>query len=341
MRKIFHKIRRFFTLLWFAFFQGMISADKTIRGNTSKDNNGAEINQNLRAGGVIDDIMENKVTQEVEELRDKMYRVYKESHRYDTSTITMTEEMITNEKGETEVVPVFHNTDKGMKKKTKADFMKRIKVFGEDTVPVRTIQDNYHFEKQDEAPEGIYDYDTTLTIQRGAFRPRFELEKFATKIVLRYTEGSNRAKVDLYLPETASQFGKIDAILIANLHRMYDTKQLFSDITDFEKLEWVSYKAWNCDDMCLFSFDEIVPEELNIFDGHFVLTFNCRVLELGKYLPEKYKTKGLDKKYAEEAPKKDVVDISAILRREKRKEKVENNLAKQILTLDENSNRIK
>lgn len=332
MRMIFKKIRRFFSLLWFAFFQGMVSADKIVRGTTSKDGGNVEVNQNLRAGGVFNDIVENKVTQEVEELRDKMYRVYKESNKYDTSTITLTED----ESGVT-----FQHTGEKLKKKKKSDFMKRIKVFGEDAVPVRTIQDNYHIERQDTQSLGIYDYDTTLTIQRGAFRPRFELEKFVTKIVLRYNDGSKRAKVDFYLPETASQFGKIDAILIANLHQMYDSKQLFSDITDFEKIEWVSYKAWNCDDMCLFSFDEVAPEELNLFDGHFVLTFNCHVLELGKYLPEKYKTKELDNKYQEEAPKKDVIDVSAILRKEKRQEKDKNNLAKQILSLDENSNRIK
>lgn len=319
-KKMLKKIKRYLTLFWFSLFNGMAAADAVFRGTSEKDG-GVEVNQQLKAGGVMNDLLEQKETREVEELRDKHYRVYKESNKVDTSTVSMT----FDEKGE----PVFNGTDKRLKKKTKADFIRRIKVFGEDELPVRTIQDNKQIEKESminnvAIPTGLYDYDVTLTVKRDAFIPRFELEKYVTKIVVRQKEGAERAKVDLYTPLLASQFGKIDAIFIANLHQIKDSGDFRSDILDIKWLEWVSYKAWNADDLCLFSYSDVKPESINIFDGNFVITFDCKIETDGKYIPEKYKTKALDEKYEQEAPKHDGIDISTILRREKRHKKEEN-----------------
>lgn len=324
-----NSFRRWITLLWFSLFHGMAAADSIINGSSQTSDGDVEINQQLRGGGVFNDMLEEKVTKEVEEMRDKHYRVYEESKKVDTSTITM----VQKDSGEID----FIGADKKLKKKTLQDFIKKIKVFGEDELPVRTIQDNFDFAKHTmiynaEVPAGLYDYEVVLTITRDGFVPRFELEKFVTKMVVRQKEGSDRAKVDFYLPTMASQFGKIDAILVSNLHQMYETKNLRSDIVDFKTIEWCSYKAWNTKDLSVFSYDDIKAESINEFDGHFVITFDCHIVKDGVYLPNKYKTKELDKKYETEAPKHDAIDIGTLLRRQKRDKKknesIINNLEK-------------
>lgn len=313
----------------------MISADKIFNGTSDRKDSDVEINQNLRSGGVMNDLLEQKVTQEVEEVRDKHYRVYEESKNVDTSTITMVE----RPDGELE----FIGADKKMKKKTKLDFEKRIKVYGEDELPVRTIQDNFDTAKHTmiynaEMPNGLYDYDTTLTIKRNGFISRFEIEKFVLKMVVRQEEGAKRAKVDLYLPIMASQFGKIDAILISNLHTIEETKNFRSDIINFDEMSWVSYKAWNSKDLCRFVYDDIKPESINRFDGHFVITFDCNIVEDGTYIPKKFEKKKLTEKYKSEAPKRDGIDLGTLMRRQKREEE-KNNFEKTILKItNENSN---
>jgi hypothetical protein len=316
----FRKIITNAKLLWHSLFRGMAAADTIINAPTGS-NNSTEIVQQQRTGGVMDDLLEQKETQRVIETRDKYYRVLKEADKWDTSSIKII--------GEDENGLIFGGTD-GLKKKSKLDFMKHPPVYNEENLPLRTIQDNKHIQKHnnlisgynavfdpDLMPLGLTDYETTLTIERDEFTPRFFIEKYTKRMVVR--ENGERALVDLYLPTQASQFGKVDAILIANLNRIWEEKNLKSDLTDFKTMWWYTDKAWGSDDVCLFKFDDIHFLGINVFDGSFVLTFDCHIVENGTDLTAKYRTKELDLKYENEEAKTDAVDMFALMRREQRR----------------------
>ena len=323
-------------------FYGMESANNLVFSQSSSDNDSV-IQQTLKGGGPISDMLEQKVTKEVEELREKHYRILKEADKYDTSTI----KMAFDENGD----PIF--TVDRLHKKTKSDFMKHCDVLNENDLKIRTIQDNKKYEKKgailnhDETikelyiPNGLYDYDTTLTIERDGIIPRFEIEKFVTKIVVKESMDDNsRAIVDFYLPTMASQFGKIDAIFVSNMHSMFETKNFRNDILDFKSIEWYSDKAWNTTDLCLFKYDDIKPLDMNVFDGNFVISLDCHVVSDGIYVAEKYMTKEMDEKYETLAPKTNAVDMFAGLRRNeslKEKEEEKINLSTTVIKLNENS----
>ena len=266
-------------------------------------------------------MLQQKETQEVVEMRDKYYRVYKESDKWDTSNITII--------GEDENGVIFGNTDK-IKKKRKSDFIKHPPVYNPENLLLRTIQDVKHIQKHNnfyidkKVLENLADFDTNLTIKRDGITPRFFIEKYAKRIVVR--ENINRAIVDFYLPLHASQFGKVDAILISNLHNMKNEKIMKSDITDIVEIEWFSDKAWDSDDVCLFKYNDIKFIGIDIFDGSFVLSFDCNIVEDGKDLTEKFKTKELDEKYKSESQKHDVVDIFTYSRKMERDEKKKNDI---------------
>lgn len=346
MRRFLLKILISIKLFWYGLFYGMENANALIQGQSSEDSDNAGIHNVMKKGGAINDMLEQKVTKEVEELREKHYRILKEADKFDTSTIVMTFDADGN--------PVF-KTDR-LHKKTKADFMKHCPVLNDENLPIRTIQDNKKFEKKgsilnnDETtsdlsiPNGLYDYDTTLTINRMRTIPRIFIEKFATKMVVRETDRENRALVDIYLPSMASQFGKIDAILVSNLYTMFETKNLRSDLLDFEEIEWYSDKAWNSSDVCLFKYDDIKPVGINVFDGSFVITLDCNIVSNGEYLAEKYMTDEMQEKYDNLEAKKDLVlfeDTPALIRRdeklEEKKKKKEINLETKTFKLDEDS----
>ena len=97
-----------------------------------------------------------------------------------------------------------------------------------------------------------------------------------------------------------------------------------SDLTDFLTIEWYSDKAWNSDDVCHFKYDDIKFIGIDIFDGSFVLSFDCNIIENGTDLSEKFKTKELDEKYKTEAQKTEVVDFFAYSRKMDR-DKMKNN----------------
>ena len=147
----------------------------------------------------------------------------------------------------------------------------------------------------------------------------------STRVEVRYETVTvhDTAYVDLYLPTDASQFGKTDAILIANLYRMYDEKNYRSDLTDFESMEWFSDKAWNSDDVCLFKYDNLKLVGINIFDGSYVLTFTGHIVSDGEYLAKKYETDELTAKYEERAPKGDTVGMFVNTKKDNKENKDE------------------
>lgn len=338
--KFMTKLKNDVKLAWHSLFYGLRAADSLMQGQTSGED-GIEINEQVKPSGPYADMLENKVTKEVEEVRDKMYRVYREADKYkfDENTMTLVEEEIINEKGEKETILTFKGE---LKKKTKEDYMKHAPVFEKKGFSLRLIQDVKHFNKTssfvDYVPMGIYDYDTNLTIERD-FVPRFEIEKFAKRIVVRNNDSDEkRAEVDIYVPSEASQFGKIDAILIANLHRMMNEKNYRSDITDFKSISWYTDHAWNCEDMFEFVYDDIHLTDINIYDGSFVLTFDCNIVKNGEDIVKKYRTDELDEKYKYQLPKDNGVGLMAASRRVERDEKKEidiNNLGKTKINLSE------
>ena len=312
---MFKKIKYKIQLLWHSLFYGMRGADIVINGPVGSSEGVEIIQQKAIGGGVFADMLEEKQTQQVKETVDAYYRVYKEADKWDTSGIKII--------GEDENGVIFSNTT-SLKKKTKADFMKHPPVFNPSNFPIRTIQDNKHFENQYNQTTSIYLYDTTLNVTRDDFTPRFFIEKLVTKMVVRTPE-KNGAIVDLYVPAEASQFGKIDAIIISQLHTLRKEEKTKSDLVDIKTLEWFSDKAWNSEDMCSFKYSVRQLNAINLYDGHLILSYACDVIEDGIDLTAKHRTKELDEKYAIEAPKRDNIDIFTYERHINRKKEKQNN----------------
>ena len=109
--KILDKIKRNLQLFWHSIFRGMAAADTVIKAPVGSDKS-VEIVQQVNGGGVFSDMLQEKETQQVVEMRDKYYRVLKEADNWDASHITIVSE---DEDGVT-----FGNLDR-VKKKTKVD----------------------------------------------------------------------------------------------------------------------------------------------------------------------------------------------------------------------------
>lgn len=290
-------------ILFNSFFRGLKSADEVMLSQTHGGGE-VEIMQEKQNGGVINDIMQGKHTQEVEEFRDMTYRIYIESGKYQANVKWCEEGPITG---------TAH-------KKTLEDFLKHPPVLVHDGEKLRVIQDNFHISKgMDELlkkgdNQSIYDYNTTLEISRS-FLPSFHIEKFVTKIVVKSYGVENKAKIDLYLSSYASQFGKLDAILVARLNELFDGKAQMMDFLEMDGMEFNAYKAWNSDDLCLFKYNNIHFINIEKFDGSFVLEFVGDVVSDGGNVTEKYKKASVTNAYEKKTPKSKATDIFALSRK--------------------------
>lgn len=261
-----------------------------------------EINEKLSIGGVMNDLLEERETQEVKELRDTYYRVLNEADKYRVNVIW------------SDTGPLSAN----IKKVGLAYFDKNIDVFNPGLKPIRVIQDNVKIQKHssfdagaviDEFKAGnVLNYDTLITMKRS-FLPRFEIEKFANKVVVLGDGDHGQYDIHIYTTMYASQFGKIDALYIAELNRMKTVDGYKTEIVDIDEISFFTDKAYHCENRCEFKFVNIKYKGIEVYDGNFVIMFTGVAEVDGVQVGEKYKTDSLDLKYKNNEPKKNTIDV--------------------------------
>ena len=327
MIKLFKKLKLNLALFFHGLFYGMRSADTAMLSQVSgEDGDDQEISHKLEINSVYNDLLREKKTQEVQETIDMSYRVAREANKYEVTLIgDLGDDSVGSEK-ELSAIAV---------KKVAMKYDKHPEVFNEKTYHVVLIQDNRKFPKKSNMSATVGDFanaintnggdcETTIELKYDGFTPRFALQNFVTKLVIRETK-SGKQKVDLYVPSEAGQFTKTDAILIAELHRIMDNGLKKTDFLDIQALSFVTDKAYGAEDYIWYNLAFLKFKKISIFDGSFVLTFEIGTSQTLDIV-EAHKTDSLTKKYEEMAPRKDgisIEDVGAIERREQKMVKKE------------------
>ena len=325
MTNFFKKLRLGLALFFHGLFQGLRSADAAMLSQVSgEDGDDQEISHKLEINSVYNDLLREKKTQEVMETIDMSYRVAREANKYEVTLI--------GDLGDDSV-----GSDKMLSaiavKKVAMKFDKHPEVFNEKTYHVTLIQDNKMIPKKGNFSATVQDFVDAINtsgndfiplidLKYDGFTPRFSLGKYITKVVARETK-AGKTKIDLYLPSEAGQFTKTDAILIAELHRIMDNELKKTDFLDITELSFVTDKAFGAEDYIQYNFKALKFNKISIFDGYFVLTFN--VSEVSTFdIVDAHKTKSLDKKYEEMAPRKDGISLEDVGALERREQKLAN-----------------
>lgn len=320
MTNFLKKIRLNLTLFFHGLFQGLRQADQTMLAQVSgEESDDQEITHRLELKSVYADLLRENKTEEVMETVDMSYRVAREANKYDVTIIGGLGDDYVGSDKELSAVAV---------KKVAMKYEKHPELFNEKTYHVTLIQDNKKIPKKGNLSAGLKDFEAAINapehdfvplieLEYDGFIPRFTLENFVTKIVVRETK-AGKTKLDLYIPSEAGQFTKTDAILIAELHRIMDNDLKKTDFLDIKSLRFVTDKAFGAEDLIEYYFTDFKFNKMTIFDGSFVLTFNVSPAETFDIV-ESHKTKSLDKKYEEMAPKKggnSIENVGAMERRE-------------------------
>ena len=322
MNNFFKKIKLNVTLFFHGLFHGLRGADTAMLSQVSgEEGDDQEISHKIQINSVYNDLLREKKTQEVLETIDMSYRVAREADKYEVTLI--------GDLGDDSV-----GSDKALSanavKKIAMKYDKHPEVFNEKGYHVTLIQDNKRIQKAnnfsmtaEDLKEAINtngsDYVSLVDIKYNGFTPRFALQNFIKRVVVRETKGG-KIKLDLYLPTEAGQFTKTDAILIAELHRIMDNNLKRTDFLDIQALSFTTDKAYGAEDYIWYNFAFLKFKKISIFDGNFVLTFEVGASQ-NVDIVEAHKTDTLTKKYEEMAPRKnglDIKNVGAIERREKK-----------------------
>lgn len=291
---MFKKIVAYVKLLWHSLFIGMRNADVMMTTNQkTHDGSGFEMPDNAGGGGVFKDILEEKVTQEVEELRYTSYKVANESKKYR-----------------------YVGNGKAVKKTESQLSERHVDIDESDNLPIILIQDNsvicedvYTTLKEvgkKENKKNFYDYN--IKIKRDVF-PRFLVEKYIKKLVLKQADGNY--VIDLYCSKYPSQFNeKKDRAFLTELKNIQSGKVRNSDILDFSEISFVTSNAWGVDDWFKCSFIDFEYYDIIEFDGNYVIRLGCQSNIFMENLLDKVYSESAEKKYEnKEARENAVIDF--------------------------------
>lgn len=319
MTNLLKKLKLNLTIFFHGIFHGLRGADDTMLAQVSgEEGDGQEVSHHLEINSVYNDLLREKKTQEVLETVDMSYRVAREANKYEVTLMgDLSDDSVGSDK-ELSAVAV---------KKVAMKYDKHPEVFNERGYHVTLIQDNKKIMKTGNFNATIKDFKDAITtngndfvplleLKYDGFTPRFTLQNYVTRVVVRETK-AGKTKIDLYLPSEAGQFTKTDAILIAELHRIMDNNLKKTDFLDILSASFTTDKAYGAEDYVWYNFAFLKFKKISIFDGSFVLTFDVGGVQTVDIV-EEHKTESLTKKYEEMAPRKDginVEDVAAIERR--------------------------
>lgn len=285
-KKIVSNIKLFFHYL----FVGMKNVDTLMTNNQKNDDgSGYEVSDSA-GGGVFKDVLEQKVTQEVEELRYASYEVAKKSKNYR-----------------------YVGNGRVVKKSDSQLSLKHGFLDTSDDLPILLVQDNKMVcddvltvlnEVNEEKNKKIFK-DYTIKIKRDIF-PRFLIEEFVRKLVVKQADGNY--VIDLYCSKYPSQFNeKRSRAFLSELKKIKNGNIRNSDILDINEISFISSNAWGVDDWFLFEFNEFELNCITEFDGNYIIRFGCQAKTFMHNILDKVYSKSAEEKYQNKAMKENAI----------------------------------
>lgn len=334
-------------------FYGMKSADDIISTKASYGSSETAIVQEQAVDNLYNDLLRGEETQRVKEFRDEFYRSIHEASKIGVSVNVSGGNF--DEDFDNDNIEITATS----KKKTALDFVCKIDVFNPEKLHLKCIQDNLIVPKKGAFTQNLEKVDNTyfktnqevggllsdehvsiFKIERDGFIPRFKLEDYFNKLVIRVID-EKTSYLDFYVSVYSSQFGFVytegkngkteikkdnSALLISELNKLYKKELRTSDVVDFSTLTFDTEKAYGVPNPSHFEFDKIQYIGTNIFDGNFVVTMKANNVVNGLSAIDKYHTDELDEKLETHAVRegKDVDLTTAMRHAEKEREKLDN-----------------
>lgn len=303
LKKTYNKLYRY----WVGLFWGLKSTNDEVFTQASMDVPvGTSINQQVTENRVSKDLLKGEVTQQVEELRYRTYKVDREAKQFEYFSPT---KAIRYDKQDS----------------------KFVKYENEDNLQLVTIQPNHSitasvydgtkdvdFMKADIIDEqsnvkinvGKFDVDEKYNIEiTRDFMPRFKLERYTTRLVIRKLDDSDNVMLDFYVSKYPQEKDMKSIYFVKETEKMLEGYRQ-SDITSMKMVSFITSHAYGLNDMLQFKFDHIYYRTTIEYDGHYIIRFKAHTFINGKDLTDEYYSKSMDEKYRTNERKDVAMDLS-------------------------------
>tara|TARA_R100000544_G_C2225769_1_gene60570 strand:+ start:867 stop:1826 length:960 start_codon:yes stop_codon:yes gene_type:complete len=144
------------------------------------------------------------------------------------------------------------------------------------------------------------DYQSTIKSERlidiaREFRPKFEIEKYTSKLNIRDITDSEKL-LEFYVSRYPDEYNRKSRLFISELKRAIINPRS-SDMLDIKTVGFLSYKTVGSKDFYYYEYDVQSFDKIIEFDGSYVIKFKCNVTVNGEYLLEKFREEGLETRY--------------------------------------------
>lgn len=297
MKKIFRTIRNFIYNL----FYGLSNADKLITqtGNTDET---ISINQQVVQNRVSQALLKGEVTQEVEELRYRTYKVDRESKNYEYFSPTLAKKRDETDSKfvqyeNSDNLPIITIQPNKQKVETVIDALKNVNL---ETDSNKELNVNVGEFKQ------IKKYNINIT--RGNFIPRYKLEEYTKRLVVRKLKPIHKYVLDFYVSKYYDMSDIKSKGFVRETEKIMN-EGLRSDITDIKTVNFVTEHAFNLDDMVEFTFKYLTFQKIIEYDGHYIFRYKATLKQQHDMLNDFY-SKSMDEKYQKKAAKEVINNIN-------------------------------
>jgi hypothetical protein len=271
-------------------------------------------------GQVVDSLINGEITQEVMDLRWRMYKIIQETGELTTKIIGY----------EDDGTPITKTTKKDNKKG-----LKKIKIDTHDTYPLEFVipndeiatssndaMTNQYIKILDE-PTINYDEDGAIVsathgeisgeeyyfthktekpiIIKSEATRRFYLENFTKKLNVRNISNTEKL-LEFYVSIYPDVDNRTSRIFLSELKKIINDNKK-SDIIDINEVMFITYKGIGVNDFLEYKYNITSFDKIIEFNGNYVIKFKAETIINGEDILTKYKQDELELKYQNKVKK--------------------------------------
>jgi hypothetical protein len=258
----------------------------------TNDGLGNNVTQSMRLnqGKISDSLINGEITQEVIDLRWRMYKILKASEGvtaeiigYDEDGLPITKVKQTNNKKSLINVLVDGFDSEQLEMVIDND---EITISIEESMGHDNLSSNEYFAKnKTERPIKVIRSDA----------PNFEIETFTKHLKIRKGKGNKRL-LEFYVSIYPDEYNRTSRLFINNIKKAIKNP-LSNTMLDIKEVEFVTYKSLGVNDYLHFKYEIEEYDKIIEFNGFYVIKFKAIIKVDGVGIFEKYQQDELDNKY--------------------------------------------
>jgi hypothetical protein len=275
-------------------------------------------------GQLMDSLINGEITEEVQNLRWRMYKALESSKDYKTT--------ILKDKNGNPLLDSdgFFITETRKIDKTK--ILRSVRLDGFDAYPLEMVVDNAEITlslkegmNQFSSEKPIQNKDlsgNTISATHGIITnnelsvvkperpisiirdslPKFSIENFTEKLTIRKINETERL-LEFYVSKYPDEENRTTRLFISDVKKAIDNPRQ-ANMLDIKGVSFITYKALGVNDFLEYEYKVLSFDKIIEFGGHYVIKFIAEVTVNGTSILEDYRKEELDEKYKNKEKRK-------------------------------------